>query len=581
MSIGKTIKVAGPLVIGEDIPGARLYDSVKVGKDELLGEIIEIRGNKSSIQVYEDTSGMGIGEPIVSMNEPLSIELGPGLLGTIMDGIGRDLEYLSKHSGSYLDRGAVLITLDKDKRWDFIPLKEVGSLVKEYDVLGYVMENNIKHYIRVPKGMLGTVSDIKAKNVSTYESIAKIDGKEVGMVTKWPIRENRPFAKKLIASKPLITGQRVIDTFFPVVKGGAACVPGPFGSGKTVVQHQLAKWSNSDVVVYIGCGERGNEMTDVLNEFPEIIDPKTEKSLMDKTVLIANTSNMPVAAREASIYTGMSIAEYYRDMGLDVSLMADSTSRWAEALREMSGRLEEMPGDEGYPAYLGSRIAHVYERAGIVKPIGEDIGEGSVTMIGAVSPAGGDLSEPVTQATLRVAKVFWALDASLAYARHFPAINWLESYSLYNDKIDNYLKKNYDRNFIKYRNEAMQLLQSEAKLQEVVQLVGKDSLSDNDLLRLQTAKMIREDFLQQNAFQKEDTFTDLDKQIKMLRNILEYYHLAKEAIIHDHVYIADIENMECVYELSRMKYRDTYDEVYEKMKQEFEDLRKGGNYERL
>lgn len=581
MTYGVTVKVAGPLVIGKDIPNARLYDTVKVGHSGLIGEIIEMRNNEAAIQVYEDTSGMGIGEPIVSLNEPLSIELGPGLLGKIMDGIGRDLEILAQLSGAYLKKGATIITLNKDDIWEFHPLKEIGDEVKEYDEIGYVYENRIKHIIKVPKGINGRITEVKSGLVKTYDWVIKVDDKEIKMVSKWPIRTIRPYKRKLVAHTPLITGQRVIDTFFPVVKGGTACVPGPFGSGKTVVQHQLAKYADSDVVVYIGCGERGNEMTDVLNEFPEIIDPLTHEPLMNKTVLIANTSNMPVAAREASIYTGITIAEFYRDMGLDVALMADSTSRWAEAMREMSGRLEEMPGDEGYPAYLGSRIAEVYERAGLVEVLGNNDKKGSLTMIGAVSPAGGDLSEPVTQATLRVVKVFWALDASLAYERHFPAINWLESYSLYKDRVDHYIKKKYNKRFIKHRFEAMQILQNENKLQEIVQLVGKDALSDTDILKLDVAKMLREDFLQQNAFQQEDAYTPLSKQIKMLRNILSYYHEGNEALIHDHVYIADIENMKCVYDLSRMKYNNHEDKVLDEMNEEFESLRKGETDERL
>ncbi|MGY3748599.1 V-type ATP synthase subunit A [Vagococcus acidifermentans] len=561
MQHGKIIKVSGPLVVAKGIENARLFDTVLVSDLELLGEIIEVTDDEAAIQVYEETSGIKLGEKVVSQYRPLSIELGPGILSSMLDGIGRDLQEFALQEGYYLTRGAKITTLSTTQSWYFHPIAKIGQHVVAGDYLGYVMENKFKHYIMVPEGITGTVNWIADGDYTITEKIATVlDDTEqeqpVTMRQYWPIRKQRPYKRKGLPEAPLVTGQRVIDTFFPVAKGGTACIPGPFGSGKTVVQHQLAKWSNSDVVVYIGCGERGNEMTDVLYEFPELIDPKTKEPLMNKTVLIANTSNMPVAAREASIYTGMSIAEYFRDMGYDVSLMADSTSRWAEALREMSGRLEEMPGDEGYPAYLASRLAQVYERAGIVYCQGSDTREGSVTMIGAVSPAGGDLSEPVTQATLRVAKVFWALDSSLAYSRHFPAINWLESYSLYQEKIDNYMRKHINRNFAKYRKRAMALLKEEQQLQEIVQLIGKDGLSDFEILKLEIARMLREDFLQQNAFVEEDTFTSHTKQLLMLSCIMEFFAEARDALMHDHVYIADILNAESIQRIAQMKFVD-------------------------
>lgn len=568
MKEGKIVKISGPLVVAEGLTEASLYDTVYVSEQELLGEIIEVEGNQTAIQVYEETSGIHLGEKVVSTGRPLSVELGPGLLSSMLDGIGRNLETFAEKEGYFLTKGAKIATLSREKKWHFHPMVVSGQKVSGGTKLGYVMENTFKHYIQVPANVSGTVQQIKDGSYTIEEPIAVIereDGKEnieVPMVSYWPIRRPRPFAKKELPTAPLITGQRIIDTFFPVTKGGTACIPGPFGSGKTVVQHQLAKWSDSEVVVYIGCGERGNEMTDVLREFPEIIDPRTQGPLMDKTVLIANTSNMPVAAREASIYTGITIAEYFRDMGYNVSLMADSTSRWAEALREMSGRLEEMPGDEGYPAYLASRLAQVYERAGIVQPLGLTDGEkGSVTMIGAVSPAGGDLSEPVTQATLKVAKVFWALDSKLAYARHFPAINWLNSYSLYQEEMDRYMRKNGYRHYARYRKKAMELLKEEQQLQEIVQLIGKEGLSDLELLKLETARMLREDFLQQNAFMEEDTYTSLRKQMLMLAVIIEFFNDARDALMFDHVYIADILNAPAIEEISRMKFVDEEDFV--------------------
>lgn len=583
MNTGIITKVSGPLVVAKDIPGARLFDTVYVSNQNLLGEIIEIRGDKSSIQVYEETSGIQVGEPVVSTYRPLSILLGPGILSQILDGVGRNLETYADNQGEFLVRGIHYESLDQEKLWDFKSLVKVGDKVSTGMNLGYVIERDLKHFIMVPHDVSGTVIGIHEGMKNVTEAVIEIENEtgrhDIPMMSYWPIRKARPYVRKQMPSEPLVTGQRVIDTFFPVAKGGTACVPGPFGSGKTVVQHQLAKWSNSDVVVYIGCGERGNEITDVLNEFPELEDPRTQKPLMDKTVLIANTSNMPVAAREASIYTGMTIAEYFRDMGYDVSLMADSTSRWAEALREMSGRLEEMPGDEGYPAYLSSRLAEVYERAGVVDTY-NDV-QGSVTMIGAVSPAGGDLSEPVTQATLRIVKVFWALDASLAHMRHFPAIDWLESYSLYQNATERYLKQNVHKHFNKNRQAAMTLLKEEKKLLEIVQLVGKDTLSDQDILKLEVARMIREDFLQQNAFQEEDTYTSYEKQALMLTVILEFNNLAKEYLIHDNVFIADITNMEILYDISRMKYRpedqtETLLEIIDKARIEFESLKEGG-----
>lgn len=587
MSKGIITKVSGPLIVAKDIPSLKLYDTVHVSNRKLLGEIIEIRGNFASIQVYEDTSGIKVGEPVVSLNRPLSVLLAPGLLSQIMDGVGRNLHDYAIHTGHYLERGVHYGSVDLEKVWDFIPLVKEGDSLSAGDYVGYVNENGLKHYIMVPKGVVGAVVFIAWGKHTVSETVCRIQTQQgnvdVTMMTYWPIRTPRPYQKKHIPSVPLITGQRVIDTFFPVTKGGTACVPGPFGSGKTVVQHQIAKWSNADVVVYVGCGERGNEITDVLNEFPEIEDPQTGKPLMAKTVLIANTSNMPVASREASIYTGLTIAEYYRDMGLDVALMADSTSRWAEALREMSGRLEEMPGDEGYPAYLGSRLAQMYERAGVVDPLGQNSKQGTITIIGAVSPAGGDLSEPVTQATLRIVKVFWALDSSLAYARHFPAINWLDSYSLYQQHIERFAKKHGNRNFNKVRQGAVNLLKEEKRLQEIVQLIGKDTLSDQDILKLEVARMIREDFLQQNAFQEEDTYTSYKKQALMLSVIMEFYAMAKNYLMHDRVYLADIMNMESVYQISRMKYvgEDALDSltlITNQARDEFESLKEGGMY---
>lgn len=536
MKTGKIIKVSGPLVVAEGMDEANIFDVCKVGEKGLIGEIIEMRGDKASIQVYEETSGIGPGDPVVTTGEPLSVELGPGLIEAMFDGIQRPLDAFMKAANSdFLIKGVSVKSLNRDRVWAFEATAKVGDEVEAGDVIGTVQETPVVlHRIMVPFGIKGKIKDIKSGEFNVEEVVCTIETekglKEVTMMQKWPVRKGRPYANKLNPIAPLTTGQRVIDTFFPVVKGGAAAVPGPFGAGKTVVQHQVAKWGDAEIVVYVGCGERGNEMTDVLNEFPELKDPKTGESLMKRTVLIANTSNMPVAAREASIYTGITIAEYFRDMGYSVAIMADSTSRWAEALREMSGRLEEMPGDEGYPAYLGSRLADYYERAGKVVCLGKDGREGAVTAIGAVSPPGGDISEPVTQSTLRIVKVFWGLDAQLAYQRHFPSINWLNSYSLYADRIGKWMDEEIASDWSELRIEAMALLQEEANLQEIVRLVGIDALSEGDRLKLEIAKSIREDYLQQNAFHEVDTYTSLDKQHKMLKLILQFKNEADRAL---------------------------------------------------
>lgn len=559
MKVGKIVKVSGPLVVAENMDEANVYDVVKVGEKKLIGEIIEMRGDRASIQVYEETAGIGPGEPVISTGEPLSVELGPGLLENMFDGIQRPLDMIRAEVGDFLEKGVDVKPLNREKKWHFIPKKKVGDKVSTGDILGIVHETEVvEHKIMVPYGIEGTVEDINEGDYTILETVAKISGKDITMLQKWPVRRGRRYKKKINPTEPLITGQRVIDTFFPVTKGGTACVPGPFGSGKTVVQHQFAKWGDAQIVVYIGCGERGNEMTDVLMEFPEIIDPKTGQSLMKRTVLIANTSNMPVAAREASIYTGITIGEYYRDMGYSVSIMADSTSRWAEALREMSGRLEEMPGDEGYPAYLASRAAEFYERAGKVVCFGEGDRIGALTVIGAVSPPGGDISEPVSQATLRIVKVFWGLDSTLAYRRHFPAINWLNSYSLYQTKVDEWMDENVSSDFSKRRKQAMKLLQEESNLQEIVRLVGKDTLSPEDQLKLEAAKSIREDFLQQNAFHEQDTFTSLHKQDKMLTMVLSYYNSAVKALSSG-VYLGNILELPIRERIARAKYIDEKD----------------------
>ncbi len=536
LKTGKIIKVSGPLVVAEGMDEANIYDVCKVGHKGLVGEIIEMRGDKASIQVYEETSGIGPGDPVVTTGEPLSVELGPGLIESMFDGIQRPLDaFMEAAQSSFLTKGISVPSLNRDKKWAFTPTVKVGDEVSAGDIIGTVQETTVVlHKIMVPYGISGKVKSINEGEFTVEETVCVVEteagDREVSLMQKWPVRKGRPYASKLNPIAPMVTGQRVIDTFFPVAKGGAAAVPGPFGAGKTVVQHQVAKWGDTEIVVYVGCGERGNEMTDVINEFPELKDPRTGESLMKRTVLIANTSNMPVAAREASIYTGITIAEYFRDMGYSVSIMADSTSRWAEALREMSGRLEEMPGDEGYPAYLGSRLADYYERAGKVICLGKDGREGAITAIGAVSPPGGDISEPVTQSTLRIVKVFWGLDAQLAYQRHFPSVNWLTSYSLYADKIDAWMNENVSDDWSKLRVEAMSLLQEEANLQEIVRLVGIDALSERDRLKLEVAKSIREDYLQQNAFHEVDTYASLDKQYKMLKLILSFKVEAERAL---------------------------------------------------
>lgn len=529
---GKIVKVSGPLIVAENMADVKMYDVVKVSKEGLVGEVIELRGDKASIQVYEETGGLGVGEEVVSTGMPLSVELAPGLIEGIYDGIQRPLEKLATVSGDRIGRGVSVNAVDHEKKWLFCPTAKVGQKVSAGDELGYVDETPVvRHKIMVPYGVEGVVTEINGGKFNVTETVAVLDGdKKVCMLQRWPVRKGRPYKEKMTPAMPMVTGQRVIDTLFPIAKGGVAAVPGPFGSGKTVVQHQLAKWADAEIIVYVGCGERGNEMTDVLNEFPELTDPKTGYPLMKRTVLIANTSDMPVAAREASIYTGITIAEYFRDMGYNVAIMADSTSRWAEALREMSGRLEEMPGEEGYPAYLSSRLAEFYERAGVVKTLGSEERVGSVSAIGAVSPPGGDLSEPVSQATLRIVKVFWGLSASLAYKRHFPAIDWLQSYSLYADRLKEWYDFNVGEKWVKDRAEIMMILQEEASLDEIVRLVGIDALSPKDRLIMETAKSVREDYLHQNAFHEVDTYASLDKQLRMMELILGWYHLGLDAL---------------------------------------------------
>ncbi|WP_142414741.1 V-type ATP synthase subunit A [Hathewaya massiliensis] len=582
MKIGKIIKVSGPLVVAMDMDEANVYDVVKVGEKGLIGEIIEMRDDRASIQVYEETAGIGPGDPVVTTGEPLSVELGPGLIEGMFDGIQRPLDEFMKAAGSsFLTKGVSVHSLNREKKWEFQPTVAVGDKVSQGDIIGTVQETAVViHKIMVPYGIEGTVKEIKSGEFTVEEVVAIISTEkgesELTLMQKWPVRRGRPFAQKLNPVEPMVTGQRVIDTFFPVTKGGAAAVPGPFGAGKTVVQHQIAKWGDAEIVVYVGCGERGNEMTDVLNEFPELKDPRTGESLMKRTVLIANTSNMPVAAREASIYTGITIAEYFRDMGYSVSIMADSTSRWAEALREMSGRLEEMPGDEGYPAYLGSRLADYYERAGKVVCLGNDGREGAVTAIGAVSPPGGDISEPVTQSTLRIVKVFWGLDSQLAYRRHFPSINWMTSYSLYLEKIGQWINENGSPEWTKFTTEAMALLQEEDKLQEIVRLVGIDALSEEDRLKLEAAKSIREDYLQQNAFHEVDTYASLEKQYKMLRLVLAFYGFGKKAL-NAGVYLDKILKLEIREKIARAKYisedeKDKIDNIYTELEETIENL---------
>ena len=564
MKTGRIIKVSGPLVVAEGMEEANIYDVVKVGEKKLIGEIIEMRGDKASIQVYEETTGIGTGDPVITTGEPLSLELGPGLIESMFDGIQRPLDAFERAAKSpFLVRGIAVNALDREKVWTFVPTVKEGDEVEAGDVIGTVQETAVVlHKIMVPYGVSGKVKSIKGGDFTVDSTVCVVEtakgDRELSLMQKWPGRQGRPYATKLKPDAPMTTGQRVIDTFFPVTKGGAAAVPGPFGAGKTVTQHQIAKWGDAEIVVYVGCGERGNEMTDVLNEFPELIDPKTGQSLMKRTVLIANTSNMPVAAREASIYTGITIAEYFRDMGYSVSIMADSTSRWAEALREMSGRLEEMPGDEGYPAYLGSRLAEYYERAGRVICLGKDGREGAVTAIGAVSPPGGDISEPVTQSTLRIVKVFWGLDAQLAYKRHFPAINWLSSYSLYADTVDAYFNREVAPDWSELRMEAMALLQEEASLEEIVRLIGIDALSAQDRLKLEVAKSIREDYLQQNSFHEVDTYTSLEKQYRMLKLVILFKKEAERAL-EAGVYLNDILNLEVRDKVARAKYIEEKD----------------------
>ncbi len=559
MSKGTILKVSGPLVVAEGMRDANMFDVVRVSDKRLIGEIIEVHGDRASIQVYEDTSGLGAGEIVESSGMPLSVELGPGLIESIFDGIQRPLEKIRELAGNNLSRGVEVPSLDREKLWHFIPLLVAGEHVSGGDIIGFVQETDVvKHKIMVPPGIVGCIENIKEADLRVDEVAATLrtangDLLNVTLMQKWPVRRSRPVTSKLAPSEPLITGQRVVDTLFPIAKGGVAAIPGPFGSGKTVTQHQLAKWAAVDIVVYIGCGERGNEMTDVLNEFPELIDPNTGKSIMERTVLIANTSDMPVAAREASIYTGITIAEYFRDMGYHVALMADSTSRWAEALREMSGRLEEMPGEEGFPAYLGSRLAQFYERAGRVIALGSDKREATLSVIGAVSPQGGDISEPVSQATLRIVKVFWGLDANLAYKRHFPAINWLTSYSLYADTLGEWFNAEVEKDWTALRSRMMSILSDEAKLEEIVKLVGMDALSSGDRLIMETARSIREDFLHQLAFHEVDTYSSLKKQHFMMTLILLFYDSAMQAV-KDGADIEKIASLDVREHIGRFKY---------------------------
>ena len=587
MKVGKIIKVSGPLVVAEGMDEANVYDVVQVSDNKLIGEIIEMRGDRASIQVYEETVGIGPGEPVYSTGEPLSVELGPGLLEAMFDGIQRPLKEFQEVAGDYLNKGVAVPSLNRERKWEFEPVVSAGEKVEAGDIIGTVQETSvISHKIMIPLGVEGTLKSIEKGSFTVTDTVAVVETANgdvnVQLMQKWPVRRGRKYKQKLNPEAPLVTGQRVIDTFFPVTKGGTACVPGPFGSGKTVVQHQLAKWADAQIIVYVGCGERGNEMTDVLMEFPEIIDPNTGQSLMKRTVLIANTSNMPVAAREASIYTGITIAEYFRDMGYSVAIMADSTSRWAEALREMSGRLEEMPGDEGYPAYLGSRAADFYERSGKVICLGKDGREGALTVIGAVSPPGGDISEPVSQATLRIVKVFWGLDANLAYRRHFPAINWLNSYSLYQTKVDSWMDVNVGPEFSQNRKRAMALLQEESSLQEIVRLVGRDTLSEKDQLKLEVAKSIREDYLQQNAFMESDTYTSLTKQDKMLQLVLKFYDEGQRGL-ESGAYLKEISELPVREKIARAKYMpesdlDKMNDILNEIENEVDNLiNKGGS----
>jgi len=558
MKQGKIVKVSGPLVVAEGLEGARMFDVVRVSEERLIGEIIELKGNRASIQVYENTAGLGVGEPVFTTDEPLSLELGPGLIGSIYDGIQRPLDVIQSIAGDIIPRGIEVPGLNRDKKWHFVPKVKAGDKVLAGDIIGTVQETEVvEHRVMVPPDIgEGEIVDIKEGDYTVEEPVGKIktDSGEIDLIMRqrWPVREPRPYKKKLPPHIPLVTGQRVIDSLFPIGKGGTACVPGPFGSGKTVIQHQLAKWADAEIIVYVGCGERGNEMTDVLMEFPHLLDPKSGEPLMKRTVLIANTSNMPVAAREASVYTGITIAEYFRDMGYSVALMADSTSRWAEAMREISGRLEEMPGEEGYPAYLGTRIAEFYERAGRTIALGSDGREGALSAIGAVSPPGGDLAEPVVQSTLRVVKVFWSLQADLAYSRHFPAISWLNSYSLYVDDLEDYYNE-MSPEWIGMRERAKELLQQEAELEEIVRLIGIDALSPENRLIMEIAKSIKEDFLQQNAFNEVDTYSSFDKQFKMLDLVMFFYQRAEQALKAG-MSIMDIAELEVREEIARSKY---------------------------
>ncbi len=572
MDAGSIVKVAGPLVIAEGMQNARIYDVVRVSEQRLMGEIIEMRRDEASIQVYEETGGLGIGEPVYLSGHPLSVELGPGLIESIYDGVQRPLDIIRETAGDLITRGIDIPGLSRDRKWSFNPSVRVGDSVAEGDVLGTVEESVlVEHKIMVPPGVKGVVKSIERLECTVEKTVAVIEtenGKdvEITMIAKWPVRKPRPYKEKLTPDEPLSTGQRVIDALFPISKGGTACIPGPFGSGKTVVQHQLAKYADAQIIVYVGCGERGNEMTDVLMEFPELIDPHSGEPLMKRTILIANTSNMPVAAREASVYTGITIAEYYRDMGFSVALMADSTSRWAEAMREMSGRLEEMPGDEGYPAYMGTRIAEFYERAGKVICLGNDDRIGALSAVGAVSPPGGDLADPVVQSTLRVVKVFWGLEDKLAYRRHFPAISWLNSYSLYIPNLKEYFVKNYGQEWIDNLNRAMVILQEEAELEEIVRLVGLDALSPDNRLIMETAKSIREDFLHQNAFDEVDTYSSFEKMVKLMELIMHFHNQAEDALKNE-VPMLDITVLQVREKIARAKY------IHEDKKEEFENIK--------
>ena len=582
MDQGIIVKVSGPLVVADEMKHARMYDVVRVGEQRLVGEIIEIHGDLASIQVYEETGGIGPGEPVYLTGQPLSVELGPGLIESIYDGIQRPLDVIQKRVGDFLFRGVDAPGLSREKKWAFKPLRKRGEKVVGGDIIGEVPETEVvSHRIMVPPGLSGEIVSIEKGNFTVEEVVCKIrDGQgkihDISLMQRWPVRIPRPYEKKLVPMEPLVTGQRVVDAFFPVGKGGTACVPGPFGSGKTVIQHQLAKWADADVVIYVGCGERGNEMTDVLMEFPQLLDPQTGKPLMKRTVLIANTSNMPVAAREASVYTGITIGEYFRDMGYQVALMADSTSRWAEAMREISGRLEEMPGEEGYPAYLGTRIAEFYERSGRVICKGSDERMGSLTTIGAVSPPGGDLSDPVVQATLRVVKVFWSLEDKLAYQRHFPAISWLNSYSLYHDNLSDYFRNEVHEDFAELRQKAVRLLQQEEELSEIVKLVGVDALSPSDRLILETSRSLREDFLHQNAFHEIDTYCSLEKCYLLLRLIM-FLHEKNEQLLHKGISFKEIQEMKVRESIARARYveessLEKMEEIQREIEQEFQQL---------